>query len=69
MMRRGGAPRNLELGHSARAACPVRSAGRYQGLEEEGWSGEGRMDGEVEVLSQMAGSLWASVTPRTKWKG
>ena len=42
-MRRGGAPRNLQLGHSAHAACPVRAAGRCQGLEEEGWSGEGRM--------------------------
>ena len=28
-----------------------------------------RAGGEVEVLSQMAGSLWALVTPRTKWKG
>ena len=38
----------------------------YQGLEEMlAWR---RAGGEVEVLSYMACSVWASVSPHTKWE-
>lgn len=70
---RGGAeegwgPRNLQLGHSDDAACPV--PGRWKVSRPGGKALEWRRaDGEVELLSQMAGSFWVSVSPRTKWKG